>query len=107
MTAVWVGCLALAAFLVLFWVLRRAPLGQAAEQDDSAEAPRSGYRDRVAAAAVFGLVLVAIGAYVALAVSIPWSLPLFALGFGLVIALVSVNRSYRHASPTLRRVVHF
>ncbi|HEV3166244.1 MAG TPA: Gldg family protein [Isosphaeraceae bacterium] len=99
--------LSLAAFLVLFWALRGAPMGQAAEEDDADEAPRAGYRDRVVAAAIVGLVVVAIGAYVAIEVSIPWSVPLFAVGFGMVITLVSVNRRFRHASPTLRRVVQF
>lgn len=104
---VWVVGLAVAAFLVLFWALRGAPIGQAAQGDDAVEAPRAGYRDRVVAAAVVGLLLVAAGAYVAASVSIPWSLPLFAVGFGIVIALVSINRRYRHASPTLRRTLQF
>jgi gliding motility-associatede transport system auxiliary component len=108
MTAVWVGLLTLGAFLVLFWALRGAPVGQAAAQEDDAEeAPNAGYRDRVVAAAIAGLLLIAVGAYVALVVSILWSLPLFAIGFGIVITLVTVNQRYRHASPTLRRVVQF
>src|SRR5262249_11942256 len=105
MTGVWVAGLSVAAFLTLFWALRGAPRGQAVgDEGEGEEAPGAGYRDRVVAASVVGLILVGVGAYVALAVSIPWSLPLFATGFGIVIALVSINRRYRHASPTLRRV---
>ena len=40
-------------------------------------------------------------------VGIPWSLPAFAAGFGIVLAVLRVNHRYRHASPTLRRVVDF
>jgi hypothetical protein len=108
MTGVWVVGLSLATFLILTWALRGAPIGQAVgDEEDGAEAPRAGYRDRVVTAAVVGLVMVGVGAYVAATVSIPWSLPLFAAGFGTVLTLVSVNRRYRHASPTLRRVVAF
>ena len=46
-------------------------------------------------------------AYVALARGIPWSIPIFALGFGLVLTLIRVNRRYRHASPSLRRTIDF
>lgn len=100
-----VGGLTLAAFLALYWVLRGAPLGQAAAPEPDAEAPPAGHRDRVAAAAVGGLLLVALGAVVAVGWGIPWSLPLFALGFGTVLATIRLNRRHRHASPTLRRVV--
>ena len=105
-TEVWVAGLALVAFLVLYWALRGAPIGQAAEEGDE-DAPGAGYRDRVVAAVVAGLLLVVAGAYVALARSVPWSLPLFALGFGLVLTLIQVNRRHRHGSPTLRRTIAF
>ena len=105
-TDVWVAGLALVAFLVLYWALRGAPIGQAAEEGDE-DAPGAGYRDRVVAAVVAGLLLVVAGAYVALARSLPWSLPLFALGFGLVLTLIRVNRRHRHGSPTLRRTIAF
>ena len=36
---------------------------------------------------------------------VPWSLPIFAIGFGLVFTLTRVNRRYRHSSPTLRRTI--
>jgi hypothetical protein len=105
-TEVWVGALALAAFLVLFWVLRGAPIGQAPRaEEDEEEGPGAGYRDRVVAAMVAGLLLVMAGAYIALTRSVSWSLPVFALGFGLVLALVAFNRRYRHTSPTLRRTI--
>ncbi len=103
---VWVGGLALVAFLVLYWALRGAPIGQATEEADE-DAPGAGYRDRVVAAVIAGLLLVVAGAYVALARSVPWSLPLFALGFGLVLTLIQVNRRHRHGSPTLRRTIAF
>jgi hypothetical protein len=101
----WIGLLALAAFLVLTWVLRGAPPGQAAIAEDDEKAPRAGYRDRVVFAMVFGLLLIMAGAYVALARNLLWSLPLFGLGFALVICLIAYNRRYRHASPSLRRTI--
>ncbi len=36
-----------------------------------------------------------------------FSVPVFALGFGLVIFLIARNRRYRHASPTVRRTIDF
>jgi hypothetical protein len=104
---VWIAGLAVAAFLVLYWALRGAPIGQAVEEEAAEEVPGASYRDRVVAAAVVGVILIGVGAYVAVAVSIPWSLPLFAVGFGVVITLASTNRRYRHASPTFRRLVAF
>jgi hypothetical protein len=105
-TEVWVGGLALAAFLVLFWALRGAPLGQATrEEDEASDAPGSGYRDRVVAAMVGGLLLVLAGAYLALSGRLAWSVPTFALGFGIVLTLIAVNRRHRHGSPTLRRTI--
>ena len=42
-TEVWLGALALAAFLALFWVLRGAPLGQATgAEDEDDDAPGGG-----------------------------------------------------------------
>ncbi|HWE39544.1 MAG TPA: GldG family protein [Isosphaeraceae bacterium] len=102
---VWTAGLGLAAILMLSWVLRGAPIGQRAEVEADDEAPGAGYRDRTVAAAVFGLALMGLGAFVAATKSIPWSLPLFAIGFGVVVLLVRHNRRYRHASPSLRRVV--
>jgi hypothetical protein len=104
-TEVWVVGLALAAFLALFWAMRRAPIGQAAGEDDDEGAPGAGYRDRVVAALVVGLLLIVAGGAIALTRGIPWSLPVFVAGYGLVLALVTVNRRYRHASPLLRRTV--
>ncbi|HZW30490.1 MAG TPA: GldG family protein [Isosphaeraceae bacterium] len=104
---VWVAGSALVVFLVLTWVLRGAPPGQAVESEDDLEAPRAGYRDRIVAAVVVGLLLILGGAYVAIDRGIPWSLPLFALGFGLLLLLIRLNRRYRHASPSLRRTIEF
>ena len=103
-TEFWVVALGLAAFLVLHWILRGAPLGQSAEEEAD-EAPAPGYRDRVVAAVVLGLLLVLAGAYVAVTRSVPWSLPPFALGFGIVMTLIAINQRHRHASPVLRRTV--
>src|SRR5512135_2479177 len=107
-TEVWVGALALAAFLVLYWALRGAPIGPTPRAEtDEGEAPGAGYRDRVIAAMVAGLLLIVAGAFVAVSRGVSWSLPVFGLGFGLVLILIAVNRRYRHSSPTLRRTVEF
>jgi hypothetical protein len=105
-TEVWLGILAAAVFLVLTWALRGAPLGQApTAEDEDADAPSAGYRDRVVAAIVGGLLLLLAGARLALTGRLLWSLPAFALGFGVVLTLITVNRRYRHASPSLRRTI--
>jgi hypothetical protein len=104
---IWVSGLALAAFLALYWALRGAPLGQSANEEADREAPGAGYRDRIVAAAVGAMLLVAAGAYVAIKLGILWSLVPFALGYGSLIALVRANHRYRHASPILRRVLQF
>src|SRR5512135_196441 len=103
-TEIWVVALGLAAFLVLHWILRGAPIGQSAEEEAD-EALAQGYRDRVVVAVVLGLLLVLAGAYVAVTRSVPWSLPPFALGFGIVMTLIAINQRHRHASPVLRRTV--
>ena len=104
---IWVIGSALVVFLVVTWVLRGAPPGQAAESEEDSDAPRSGYRDRIVAGVVVGLLLILGAAFVALDRGIPWSVPIFALGFGLVLTLIRVNRRYRHASPSLRRTIEF
>ncbi len=103
---VWAVAAALCGFLTLTWVLRGAPIGQATREEPG-ESPASGYRDRVVASAVIGFLLVLAGAYLAATVGIPWSIPAFAAGFGIVLAVLRVNRRYRHVSPTLRRVLEF
>src|SRR4051794_31490034 len=105
-TEIWVLGMAASAFLVLYWALRGAPIGQAAENEGD-DAPRAAYRDRVISAVVVGLLLVVAGAYVALTRSVAWSLPAFAVGFGIVLTLIAVNHRYRHASPALRRTLDF
>ncbi len=103
----WIVGAALVVFLVVTWVLRGASVLQAAAAEEDADAPRAGYRDRIVAGVVVGLMLILGAAYVALARGIPWSIPIFALGFGLVLTLIRVNRRYRHASPSLRRTIDF
>jgi hypothetical protein len=103
----WILGSALVAFLVGVWVLRGAPPGQSSEAEKDDDAPGAGYRDRIVVAVVVGLVLILGGAYAALARGILWSLPIFAIGFGLVLTLISYNRRYRHASPSLRRTIDF
>jgi hypothetical protein len=103
----WIVGSALVVFLVLTWVFRGATVLQSAEAEEDADAPRAGYRDRIVAGVVVGLMLILGAAYVALARGIVWSLPVFAMGFGLVLALIQVNRRYRHASPSLRRTIDF
>jgi hypothetical protein len=104
---IWVAGAALVVFLVLMWVFRGAPPGQAIEAEEDADAPRAGYRERIVAAVVVGVLLILGGAVVAIDRGIPWSLPIFALGFGLVLTLIRFNRRYRHASPSLRRTIDF
>ena len=53
----------LAVGLVVAWILRGAAPGQAATAEDDADAPRSGYRDRMIAGVVVGLLLIAGGGY--------------------------------------------
>jgi len=104
---VWAVAAALAGFLTLTWIIRGAPLGQPTREPESSESPSSGYRDRVVASAVIGFLLVFAGGYLAVMVSIPWSLPAFAAGFAIVLTVLRVNRKYRHVSPVIRRVIEF
>ncbi len=106
-TEVWVFGALIAGFLVLFWTLRGIPPGRSEAGEADQDAPLAGYRDRVVAAVAAGLLLIVIGAFVAVARGVLWSLPIFALGFGLVLTLVIVNQRYRHSSPSLRRTVDF
>jgi hypothetical protein len=103
----WIAGSALVAFLVATWVLRGAPPGQAADSESDSDAPTARYRDRIVAAVVVGMILILLGAFVAVTRGIPWSLPIFGVGLGLVIVLISYNRRYRHASPSLRRTIEF
>jgi hypothetical protein len=103
----WLAASAVAAGLVVAWILRGAPPGQAGKGEDDADAPRSGYRDRMIAAVVVGMLLISGGAYLAVSRGLLWSLPVFGLGFGLVLFLIARNRRYRHSSPSLRRTLDF
>ena len=69
------------------------------------DAPSVGYRDRVIAAVTVGMILILAGSYLAVTRGVAWSVPAYALGFGTVLALVSINQRYRHGSPTLRRTL--
>ncbi len=62
----WLGAGALVVGLVVAWILRGAPPGQAAMAEDDSDAPRSGYRDRMVTAVIVGLLLIAGGA------TLPW-----------------------------------
>lgn len=104
-TAFWTMAGGLAAFLALTWVLRGAPLGQAVAGEDDADAPRAGYRDRITVAIVVGLLLIVAGGVAAARSGVIWALPFFLPGFGLVIALLAINRRHRHSSPSLRRTI--
>lgn len=104
LTEVWIGGLGLAAFLLLFWVLRGAPPGQAVGPED-VDAPRGGHRDRVIGAVCVGMLLIMLGAYLVVTRGVAWSVVPFALGFGTVVPLVLINRRHRHGSPTMRRTL--
>ena len=103
----WIVGSALVAFLVATWVLRGTPPGHATDSENDSDAPTARYRDRIVAAVVVGLILILLGAFVAITRGIPWSLPIFGVGFGLVLMLIAYNRRYRHASPSLRRTIEF
>ncbi|MBV8488700.1 MAG: hypothetical protein JO161_10515, partial [Planctomycetaceae bacterium] len=98
-----VGALALASFLTIYWILRGAPPLQAVAVEPDTEAPSSGYRERLMLEVTSGMVLVLVGAYVALAQGIGWSIPVLAAGVGLVVWPNFKGRRYRHASPSVRR----
>lgn len=101
----WIGAAAIVGFLTLFWVLKGLPPGRASTGEMDDEAPSAGHRDRVVAGVAVGLLLIVLGAYLAVARGALWSAPVFAMGFGLVLSLAAVNRRYRHSSPSLRRAV--
>jgi hypothetical protein len=103
----WLAAAAAVVGLIVAWILRGAVPGQAGEAEDDFEAPRSGYRDRMIAGVVVGLLLIALGGYFGVSRGMRYSVPAFALGFGLVIFLIARNRRYRHASPTMRRTIDF
>ena len=103
----WLAAAALAVGLVVAWILRGAPPGQAAygrgrRRRATIGLPRPDDRGRGGGAALDR----SAAATCALARH-PVSVPIFALGFGLVIFLIARNRRYRHASPTLRRTIDF
>jgi len=100
---VWVGFLALAAMLAIFWTLRGSPPGQSVAAEDDEDAPTSGHRDRVIAGVSAGLVLILLGSYLAATWGVLWSIPAFGVGIGLALYLNIASQRYRHSSPVLRR----
>ena len=102
-TSLWLCSFSLLVFLVVFWLLRGSPIGQTATFEDDDDAPRSSRRDGVILAVSLGMVLIALGVFIALTSSVGWSMLAFAPGFAIVLTLVSKNERYRHASPSLRR----
>jgi hypothetical protein len=104
--AVVVGLIVVAA-MGLYWFLRGAPVGQAAEEETATDAPPPRYRDRMAAATTFGVLGIGLGAYVAVRFGLPQSIVVFGMAFGILILTMWSNRPYRHASPSLRRMARF
>jgi hypothetical protein len=104
---IWVFAGIVLAFVALYRLLRGVPFGQGAAALEEDEAPSWAYRRAVIAAVAVGLDLLLMGGYVVLTRSIAWSIPLFALGVGLVTALQILNRPYRHVSPSLRRTFQY
>ena len=99
------AALCLAAGLVALWGLRGAAPGRRPPAETDPGSPSPGRRDRAAIWVVLGLELIAAAAFVAIGVGIPWSVPLFAAGFLVLGGVGRANRSFRHASPSLRRIV--
>ncbi|RUL86471.1 GldG family protein [Tautonia sociabilis] len=99
--------LLIAGALALYWFLRGAPAGRAAESEPGSEAPPPGYRDRMAIATTAGMLGIGLGAYVALRFGVPHSIAVFAAAFAVLILTIRSNRRYRHASPSLRRMARF
>lgn len=69
--------------------------------------PASPRRRLVTAGLVIGLILLGLGGYVALKFGIPWAIPVFLAGLGLILGLIAANRRHRHASADLRRSIDF
>ena len=105
--AVAVVGLAVAVGLALYWFLRGAPIGQSADLEGGEGLPTPRYRDLMAGATVIGVLGVLLGAYAALRFGVAWSIPAFAIGFGVLLLTIRSNRRYRHASPSLRRMAGF
>jgi hypothetical protein len=103
---VWVGLLTLAGFLISSWWLRGAPLGQplAEPAGPGERGLPPGRGERIAWSASFGLTLVIMGALIAAAAGVPWSLPAFGLGYWLLTRSIGRAREHRHESPAMRRV---
>ena len=101
---IWAGPLAWGiglGFLVcvgLFLWFRAAVRG---EEVDARAARR---RDAMVALTIACLLAIIAGAFVAIAVAIPWSIPLFAAGLGGLVAIIGWNRRLRHESAAARRI---
>jgi hypothetical protein len=99
----WIGVLALASYLTIFWTLRGSPPGQTPPNEEDPGAPPRRHRDRMIAGITAGLTLILIGAYLAVTHGIIWSIPVLAMGVGLALRLNMAVQPFRHASPILRR----
>ncbi len=106
-TIFWLAAMAFAIGLALFWALRGTVPGRSAPTETDPDAPPHRRRDLAALLAVLGLLLIGVGAYVAGMVGIPWAVPIFVAGFALESWVGKANRRYRHASPSMRRIVRF
>jgi hypothetical protein len=100
---VWIGVLALASFLTIYWTLRGSPPGQTPPNEEDKNAPPRQQRDRFIAGITTGLTLILVGGYLAFTRGILWSIPVLAVGVGLALRLNMAIQPYRHASPILRR----
>lgn len=107
MTPAWSSMLGLAIFLGLTWWIRGAPLGQRADRDGRTDPIPEGRRTRAVVLAVLGFIAVLSGGLVALTIGIPWSLPLFVVGFALMVRQGRAHHADRHESPTMGRLVTF
>jgi hypothetical protein len=106
-TELWAVALFVVAFVVLYRLLRGAPLVEAVPGEDEPGVPAWKHRHAVIAAVAAGLDLILVGGYAALTRGVVWSIPFFAVGIGLVTLLNLRNRPYRHSSPSLRRTIEF
>jgi hypothetical protein len=100
----WAAALLFSLFFAFWWLLRGAVPGKSVREEDG-DAPPASLVDRLTASIAAGMALVVGGGLVALSRGVAWSIPVFAVGVGLVTGLSHVGRRYRHASVTLRRSV--
>ncbi|MFO0892776.1 MAG: ABC transporter, partial [Isosphaeraceae bacterium] len=100
---VWLAFVALGGFLAIYAVLRGSLPGTRPGPEDESQAPTPVHRERSLLLLAIGLGLVLAGGLLAPTYGIPWSIPPFLAGVGLVVWQNQANRPYRHCSPVLRR----